>query len=234
MKINGSQYGDELFGSDETDLIAGRDGDDAIYGGLGDDRLWGGTGSDYINGDDDNDLLYGRDGSDWMNGGAGLDTLVGGKGDDGLFDPDFAIIDAGTGNDWVGLSNGTAYGRAGDDWFEMLSQPDPTAGAIVWTGRGSDGVGVTFVADGLASAVTVADFSASDTLTFRLIGPAGEDWGDDATIKFLLDSDQDGMLTDADAGPWYGWDVSQQDDTLVIQIGEDSVRLSGVSAYDFA
>lgn len=234
MKINGTEWADELSGSAEADLLAGKGGDDILFGYLGDDRLWGGAGNDYVDGDEGNDTLYGREDADWMNGGAGWDILVGGKGDDGLFDPDWAIIDGGTGNDWIGLSNGTAYGRAGDDYFEMLSQPDPAAGASVWTGRGADVVACTFVADGIASSVTVEDFSAPDALTFRLLGPEGQDWADDATLKFLLDSDQDGALTDADTGPWYGWEVTGTQDGLVIQIGEDSVRLAGISAYDFA
>lgn len=62
--IEGSRFGDSLFGGAGGNVLIGADGNDSLDGGAGDDWLKGGTG---------NDTLTSR---------AGADTLVGGSGDD--------------------------------------------------------------------------------------------------------------------------------------------------------
>jgi Ca2+-binding RTX toxin-like protein len=64
--LNGSVYGDRLYGDAGINSINGNDGDDFIYGGNGNDILSGGNGAD---------ILVGEGGADTLTGGAGADRF---------------------------------------------------------------------------------------------------------------------------------------------------------------
>jgi Ca2+-binding RTX toxin-like protein len=74
--ILGSQYGDNLIGSNSTEWLYGEAGNDTLSGGNGNDALYGGYDDDMLSGGDGNDLLRGDVGSDMIDGGAGYDTYV--------------------------------------------------------------------------------------------------------------------------------------------------------------
>jgi len=118
--INGTAFGDFLFGSAADNQFLGNDGDDTIDGLGGDDTLWGHAGEDTINGGDGDDLIYGGDDDDELNGGAGSDTVYGGGGDDD--------IDGGANDDTLRGEDGndTIAGGHGDD--------------VIYDGIGSDDV----------------------------------------------------------------------------------------------
>ncbi|QXG28093.1 calcium-binding protein [Pseudomonas viridiflava] len=71
--IQGTLFGDRLFGGDGNDHLDGSMGDDYLEGGFGNDTLIGGG---------DADILYGMEGADTLVGGAGADYLDGGAGQD--------------------------------------------------------------------------------------------------------------------------------------------------------
>ena len=105
--VNGSSYGDLIYGGNGSDTLNGNGGDDVLYGGNGRDFLYGGAGSDKLYGDAGNDELYGGGGNDELYGGAGNDRLFGGGGRD--------ILDGGAGNDIY-------TGGAGADTFVFTSE----------------------------------------------------------------------------------------------------------------
>lgn len=80
--IEGSAFGDRLFGDAARNLLLGRSGDDALFGRGGADLLFGGAGNDTLDGGADNDRMEGGDGNDVLTGGAGDDMLDGGAGVD--------------------------------------------------------------------------------------------------------------------------------------------------------
>jgi Ca2+-binding RTX toxin-like protein len=71
--IHGSQFGDTLFGDNESASPVSIPGDDVIRAGGGDDALHGGAGTDELYGEDGNDFLHGGEGSDIIDGGNGND-----------------------------------------------------------------------------------------------------------------------------------------------------------------
>jgi Ca2+-binding RTX toxin-like protein len=100
--------GDDILGGGAgTDALFGEGGADRLRGNQGIDYLVGGTGNDRLFGDDDADALYGEDGDDYLEGGTSFhtDILVGGGGNDILFgisgqtDPDYDLMDGGSGDD---------------------------------------------------------------------------------------------------------------------------------------
>jgi Ca2+-binding RTX toxin-like protein len=141
--INGSWWGDDIYGMDGDDTLFGNGGPDQLFGGIGDDTLVGGTGDD---------LLMGGAGADTLDGGAGTDTasysrspaavavglvtnkasggdaegdklygvenLTGSAYDDFLFGSDVAnVLTGGGGNDylWGWEGDDTLDGGSGDD-----------------------------------------------------------------------------------------------------------------------
>jgi Ca2+-binding RTX toxin-like protein len=100
----------------KNDLIAGTSDGQTLTGNGGNDLLFGNGGNDTLNGGAGNDLLVDSLGDNTLNGGAGNDTLIGGRGtangeagDDRIFmnvdSGSFGVIDAGTGNDTLLLTD---------------------------------------------------------------------------------------------------------------------------------
>ncbi len=81
---NGTNFPDDIEGTDGDDVIDGGNGDDRIEGEAGNDELSGGNGRDRLEGDEGNDTLSGDNGNDRLDGGEGEDTLLGGNGVDRL------------------------------------------------------------------------------------------------------------------------------------------------------
>lgn len=101
--LTGTQFDDELMGSDPVTLI---------FAGAGNDTAFGGGGADQIQGDEGNDALYGDAGSDFLDGGGGDDTIDGGAGDDEMY--------GGEGRDQMfgGEGDDSLTAGAGDDRME--------------------------------------------------------------------------------------------------------------------
>jgi Ca2+-binding RTX toxin-like protein len=134
--INGTEFNDEVLGTDMAesffalggeDFFRGMSGNDNLFGGDGDDTLHGNRqndfldgegGNDTIHGGKDNDGLFGNIGNDSLSGDLGNDTVLGGDGDDflnGNIGDDF--LDGGTGNDTLhgGENNDVLKGNIGTD-----------------------------------------------------------------------------------------------------------------------
>ena len=58
--VYGSQYADDLRGSNGKDALYGFGGNDYLFGGDGDDRLFGGDGEDTVDGSDGSDTCEGE------------------------------------------------------------------------------------------------------------------------------------------------------------------------------
>ena len=81
-EFSGTQYKDNITGSDEIDIVNAGAGNDTVDAGAGADTISGGAGSDIIYGGAGNDVIYGNDqlvtggtGSNVIDGGAGNDTI---------------------------------------------------------------------------------------------------------------------------------------------------------------
>jgi Ca2+-binding RTX toxin-like protein len=104
-RIDGTGFGDNLFGLQGDDRLNGLANDDCLFGGVGSDRLAGAAGDDRLLGDDEdgavsgNDRLFGNAGNDLLVGGPGRDRLRGGPGRNRLR--------GGLGNDRLNAVNGT-------------------------------------------------------------------------------------------------------------------------------
>ncbi|MEM7497562.1 MAG: calcium-binding protein [Pseudomonadota bacterium] len=89
-EIDGTQFGELIFGLSGDDIIRGNGGEDRIFGGDGDDELIGGRGDDEIFGGHGDDLMIWNngDGSDRMDGGEGDDRVQvnGADGDGDVFE----------------------------------------------------------------------------------------------------------------------------------------------------
>ncbi len=89
-RIQGSSWGDNIWGDKGNDYIVGNGGDDRLYGMKGDDRIWGGLGNDRIEGNGGNDTIdagwgadavWGNDGNDLITTGENPgDYVIGGRG----------------------------------------------------------------------------------------------------------------------------------------------------------
>lgn len=135
VKLDGTNDGDEFFGTRF---------DDSMAGGNGNDRLFGQTG---------NDTLDGGDGDDLLDGGEGADKMIGGKGNDTYFvdnAKDTVVEKAGEGFDTVVSSVNFKLGANVEDLVLIGPGPDGKGGgATKGTGnsldnfiRGSDGKNV--------------------------------------------------------------------------------------------
>jgi len=173
-RIGGTEYGDDVHGSQSIDLLMGYYGDDAIYGyagnddiyaGKGDDKVWAGAGNDMVWGEDGNDYVDAGCGDDYVDGGWGDDHLRGGDGNDHLSGDE--------GNDWL-------YGGRGHDHIYCGDGDDYA--------RGNDGSDAIYGGDGY-------DRIYGDKGADHLSGGAGRDLlyggkGRD-TFYFAADSDRD-------------------------------------------
>ncbi|MBX2833509.1 MAG: type I secretion C-terminal target domain-containing protein, partial [Micavibrio sp.] len=158
--IIGTNYSDELKGSNDYNIIYGGNGRDIIrgygssddlYGGEGNDGLYGGNGNDELYGEAGNDLLKGADGDDTLEGGAGNDLIEGGDQND--------TLRGGDDNDvlYGGIHGDDLYGGAGTDHLHGDAGNDD-----LWGGAGADTFFLTVADDTFGSQDRVYDFSLVD------------------------------------------------------------------------
>jgi uncharacterized repeat protein (TIGR01451 family) len=106
--LNGTVFGDTLFGLEGSDLLRGGDGGDCLWGGDGSDVLDGDGGDDGLWGGNGRDRLIGGAGNDRLRGGLMRDVLVGGDGDDQLLPGTGRdLVRAGFGNDVINARDGS-------------------------------------------------------------------------------------------------------------------------------
>ena len=115
MEIFGTDGNDVLAGTPLGDVINGGEGndifspEDVLAGTPGNDHLVGGTGDDTIDGGDGDDIIYDGGGNNTLRGGDGNDSITFANFSAGLvFDttPTTNLIDAGSGDDYVDVTNG--------------------------------------------------------------------------------------------------------------------------------
>jgi Ca2+-binding RTX toxin-like protein len=137
----GGEGNDELSGGQGDDVLYGENGNDVQVGDSGNDVLIGGAGHDSLHGGEGADALYGEDGVDYLIGGASFDTdiLVGGAGDDSLngvsgqTNPDYDLMDGGSGNDIYLVDTGDDLTfEAFDGGIDTVQANVPVAGAGVY------------------------------------------------------------------------------------------------------
>ena len=180
--IDGTDFGDLLYGDGNANVLNGRAGADALFGGGGDDSLWGGAGNDIMGGDAGADVLDGESGINTVsyNGstsvGVNLTTGYGTGGEaegDRLFH--FAIAEGSqfgdtlTGDAYVNVLTGlggsdTLSGSGGDDILDGSSDGDRLDG-----GSGADllngGLGTDTAAYASATAGVTADLANASANT---------------------------------------------------------------------
>jgi Ca2+-binding RTX toxin-like protein len=115
----GSEYVDDIYGSDENDIIISMGSNstyfDNIWGGGGNDVIYASAGADVIDAGSGNDRVHGGGGNDTLWGGAGADALFGDAGNDTFHvgenaaDPSIDLIDGGTGDDKIISHRGIAF-----------------------------------------------------------------------------------------------------------------------------
>jgi uncharacterized repeat protein (TIGR01451 family) len=106
--MNGTAFGDTLFGLDGSDLLRGGDAGDCLWGGDGSDVLDGDGGDDGLWGGNGRDRLLGGPGNDRLRGGLKRDVIMGGDGDDELLPGTGRdLVRAGFGNDLISARDGS-------------------------------------------------------------------------------------------------------------------------------
>jgi uncharacterized repeat protein (TIGR01451 family) len=106
--LNGTAFGDTLFGLEGSDLLRGGDAGDCLWGGGGNDVLDGDGGDDGLWGGDGRDRLVGGAGNDRLRGGFKRDVVIGGDGDDQLLPGTGRdLVRAGFGNDVISARDGS-------------------------------------------------------------------------------------------------------------------------------
>lgn len=240
-EVKGTRLPDAIYGSSEVDFLYGRFGDDYLNGAENDDRLYGGRGQDYLDAGTGNDQLYGQAGDDQLVGGGGADRLLGGMGNDTLIAwGGYSELYGGLGDDNLILGCGKAVGGAGNDVIQLFDYDDfgwtiePGSTTEIHGGNGVDAAIITFRLGADSLVAVWDDYQPGERITFQVLNEDGTLLYDDATTKYLLDSDQDGQLTDADAGILPGFDVyfnPEQDgiDGLIkIQVDNDFLILGAI------
>lgn len=193
--LRGTPLADLLDGRDGDDTLAGDGGDDTLSGGRDRDRIAGGVGADYLEGGEDADRLFGGYGSDTLFGDAGADLLDGGRGAD--------LLRPGGGDDTLVLGSDAA-----DLAVLVYFGPDPSA----------DRIGATVVRGFAAGPEHALQIELSDYL------PDGRRLASADTRDFL-DSDDDGLVTDADR------EVRRDGRDLVLNLDAVLARAFGPGDY---
>ena len=252
MAIQGTDRAETLFGSDAAEMIAGKGGNDVIFGYLADDRLYGGTGNDRVDGGAGCNHIWGGAGNDTliggidyavMDGGAGNDLVVGGE--------NFSSVKGGAGNDTLLLCHGVAFGGTGSDvisvgeWDDsgwvafgngdlpIFADEDIGGPTYIYGGRGGndngrgvDTVNMAFRLGEDAMTVNWYDYTSADRLNLAIYAEDGTPIAGDEVTKDWLDTDNNGVLNDAD-GDGGVFDVSYDAgfDTLSLRVHNDVIEL---------
>jgi Ca2+-binding RTX toxin-like protein len=219
---SGSNIVDARFATGGVRVILGS-GEDTVWGSSGHDVVLGGKDDDSINAGGGNDFVDGQKGDDRITGDDGRDTLIGGKGDD--------TLDGGDGNDILIGGNGADL-LLGGDGNDILIGGDGADKLY-----GGDGNDLLFAGDG---GDTLVGGSGSDLMlggkghdVFRFESGFGHDliggFGRGDQLMISADINGSGIYKAADLARF----VSGNGSHTQITIGNDSIRLDGVSAEDF-
>ena len=206
--IDGSSFGDSIWGDSLANTILGNGGDDLLAGRDGDDVLTGGAGNDWLYGGNGDDILTGGTGADTFIGEAGADTVTYAGSTTGL------VVDMVLGNENTGEAAGDRfftveriigtsyadslrgdgnaniiYAGSGDDWIYGRGGNDYLYGEagndVLY---GNEGVDFLYGGDG-------ADMLVGGTDWDILYGDAGKDslYGNEGA-DYLLGGDDDDLL----------------------------------------
>jgi VCBS repeat-containing protein len=150
--VDGSQFGDRIFGDNVANIFNGNGGNDIIYGGAG---------NDVINGGDGNDFVIGEAGADTLTGGSGADRFFFSTPLDGTVD---TITDFSVGEDTIRVMRG-AFGISGADPINVvIDGPAVAANSFIYDSTTGN---LSFDADGAGegAAVQFAHLDGGLTLT---------------------------------------------------------------------
>jgi microcystin-dependent protein len=142
--IDGSAFGDRLYGTATANVINGNDGDDFLYGGAGADILNGGNGVDRI---------VGEGGADVMTGGGGNDRFIFSTAPEAGID---TITDFVVGSDQLFVMR-SAFGLGAGDPVNLVINGAATAAAPTFLYDSTTGI-LSFDADG-TGAIAAAEFA---------------------------------------------------------------------------
>ncbi|MFN0193023.1 MAG: hypothetical protein ACKVP5_13780 [Aestuariivirga sp.] len=203
--VQGSQYGDILWGNGGGNTLRGEGGNDEIKGGGGEDTLFGGDGDNILEGESGNDTFYAGDGNDQIKGGTGIDLV--------RYDGSTGVL--------VNLSTGQSLnGEAAGDALESVENLRGSSFYDFFTG---DDVANTLM--GMGGNDKLSALGGNDTV----IGGDGIDnvWGGAGLDKFeFRDLDEAGDTIN---------DFVAADDTIVIWGAGFGGGLMGgsISSLDF-
>jgi Ca2+-binding RTX toxin-like protein len=183
--LTGSNYGDILFGDDDSNVLSGRAGDDILDGDGGADTLSGGSGCD---------ILTGGAGADTLNGGSEFDVVEYYNSPTGVY----VSLHSGTcssgeaeGDQLIGIEG--IVGSTYDDWLVGDDEANCMwgyGGADVIYGYGGDDA--IFGHDGTdwLSGMDGIDFITGDEGADHIQGGLGADtlWGGSGADIFLWSS----------------------------------------------
>ncbi|GAA1478525.1 hypothetical protein GCM10009623_29710 [Nocardioides aestuarii] len=159
--VVGTAYADTVTGSRRADTVDGGGGNDTIATGLGPDTVFpDGMGA----GDGGRDTVATGPGRDFVSSVAGRDQISTGADADFVeaFGPDPTVVDAGSGDDYVGTyvapgQGASLAGGAGDDtvafYGRLLAGQTPTARFTVDAGRGTTSASGAVSAEGTIQGV---------------------------------------------------------------------------------
>jgi Ca2+-binding RTX toxin-like protein len=201
----GTNNDDTIHGNGGNDTIYALDGNDSISGGTGDDRIFAGSGQDLVYAGADNDTVYGQASHDMLFGEAGNDVLDGGNGRDTLSGGSGADTVIGGGQDDY-IIGGAGNDRLIGDGLSLQSGNPPGDGSFQNEGQSDD---IFYFESGFGHDVVV-DFSIGADLLLIKAGTYGN-----VQINSLADL----------AGQ-----VVNVNGTAVIQLGDDSITLEGITA----
>jgi Ca2+-binding RTX toxin-like protein len=146
------------------------------FSGGGNDFLNGNLGNDTIFAGEGNDTIFGEDGDDFLQDGGGTNVITSGNGADTVIARADNTIDAGTGNDIVGMDTGRFVIQLGDgDDLCLPLSLAATDAATIDGGAGNDEISASSGGDSIQGGI------GTDTLD----GGAGAD-----TLAGGADSDQ--------------------------------------------
>jgi VCBS repeat-containing protein len=202
---SGTQYDDDVYGSDVADTIMAGQGNDTVYGYDGNDVLYGNQGNDSLFGGEGDDSLYGGQGNDVMYGAEGNDYLEGGLGDDTLYGND--------GVDTVGYVNATA-GVTVSLLAQSIEVVAERATSVPVGGQDTGGAGI----DTLYGFENLTGSSFADTLTGDDAANTVTGGGGNDTIMALYGDDT--LFGDAGDDTLYG---NQGNDVVHGGVGTDTL-----------
>ena len=191
--IAGSEFSDEIRGSDNDEVFVGRAGNDDIDGGGGLDQLRFGSSSRFFADISDIEVdlgagtatgtwngeafsytianiegVYGGPGNDTLKGGDGTSELYGGGGDDELT--------PGDNDSWVSDDYGWIGGSAGNDRIVYTD-----SGPRAWQGIGytnlDSGIGITARIDGATNSAKVDKGSSGTDTIVDIVNPLRSGFG---------------------------------------------------------